>query len=318
MGYYLQRCTNMQIRGDDMKIGYYPILDMLLGVRHLYCSERYYSIPPALQGIRDKLDSSQMDMIFKIGEKTGGWLTVIETVIKLIVDGIGSPEEILLYLQNNYSVISWGELADLQKKEAALFLINMWEAFFSVEAARNSKTMIGKVQEIYKNVEAKGVLDFLNECSDRTVKLDENTMKIMIKPERIVDFSQVNNVILTPSLFTSRKMMFWNNGLNYAFYISFESVDDESLEPPDMILLKTLALNDKTRFKMLKIISSGSCSAMEISQRLNLNPSTVSRHLKLFKDAGFVDVFNQDGNMVYYSINIDEIKKTFDIILNYL
>jgi DNA-binding transcriptional ArsR family regulator len=178
--------------------------------------------------------------------------------------------------------------------------------------------MIGKVQEIYKNVEAKGVLDFLNECSDRTVKLDENTMKIMIKPERIVDFSQVNNVILTPSLYTSRKMMFWNSGLNYAFYISFESVDDESLEPPDMILLKTLALNDKTRFKMLKIISSGSCIAMEISQRLNLNPSTVSRHLKLFKDAGFVDVFNQDGNMVYYSINIDEIKKTFDIILNYL
>lgn len=301
-----------------MKIGYYPILDMLLGIRHLYSSERYYPITPALQSIKDKLDSSKMDLIFKIGEKTSGWLSVIEAVIKMIVEGIGSPEEILLYLENNYSTISLGELSDSQKKETALFLINLWEAFFSVESAKNSKVMINKVQEIYINVEAKGLLNFLNECSDRTVKIHENTMKIMIKPEHVVNFSKVNNAILTPSLFTSRKMMFWNNGLDYLFYISFESVEDEKLEPPDMILLKTLALNDKTRLKILKIISSGSCNAMEISQKLNLNPSTVSRHLKLFKDAGFVDVFSQNGNTVYYSINVEEIKKTFNMILNYL
>lgn len=305
-------------RGDMMKIGYYPILDMLLGIRHLYNRERYYAQTPSLEAVKDKLDSGEMDLIFKVGEKTNGWLSVIETVINLIVNGMGNPEEILLYLSSKSSIYECGQLTVKGNNEMALFLINLWEKYFSVETAKNSKAMMERVREIHKNVEIRGILDFLNDSSDRTVKIDESKMKILIKPEHIVDFSKVNNIILTPSLFTSRKMMFWNRGLDYVFYISFEGTAYEKLEPPDMILLKTLALNDKTRLKMLKIISGGSSSAMDIAQRLNLNPSTVSRHLKLFKDAGFVDVFSQDGNMMYYSINVDEIKKTFEMILNYL
>jgi DNA-binding transcriptional ArsR family regulator len=92
----------------------------------------------------------------------------------------------------------------------------------------------------------------------------------------------------------------------------------ENIEPSDMLLLRTLAVNDRTRLKMLKLLVSRSYSTNEMAERLNVNASTVSRHFKVFKDAGFVDISSQEGNFIYYSLNIKEIRSSFKDVLNYI
>lgn len=92
----------------------------------------------------------------------------------------------------------------------------------------------------------------------------------------------------------------------------------EEFEPSDMMLLKCLALNDKTRLKMLRMLHNKNYSVADMAERLKVNSSTVSRHIKVFKDSGFVDIFSQEGNSIYYSLNRREIKNAFDEILNYI
>jgi DNA-binding transcriptional ArsR family regulator len=69
---------------------------------------------------------------------------------------------------------------------------------------------------------------------------------------------------------------------------------------------------------MLKILSTGNYSTADIAEKLNINSSTISRHFKLFKDAGFVDIFSQEGNSIYYSLNIKEIEQSFKMIFYYI
>ena len=85
-----------------------------------------------------------------------------------------------------------------------------------------------------------------------------------------------------------------------------------------MLLLKTMALNDRTRLKMLKILSSANYSTGNMAEILNVNSSTISRHFKLFKDAGYVDISAQEGNSIYYSLNENELKNSFNMIFDYI
>lgn len=303
-------------RRDKMKLGYYPILDMLLGVREIYAVERFMPLPYILDSIKEKLSDSDKELLLKIGDKTHGWLHVIETVIDLIKDGITNSEEMLVYLSRNSSIIKGENLKEYEQREIAFFIINLWQNYFSNEIARWSKVIFENVLEISKSLEEESLIDYLTKKTDRVVKVNDNELKVLIKPEHTI--KDIETAIVMPSIFTSRRFVFWNSGNNYVFYISMESEGEKNIEPSDMLLIKVSALNDKTRLKMLKILSSGSRSAMEIAQMLNLNASTVSRHFKLFKDAGFVNIFSQEGNLIYYSIDENEIKSTMELIFDYI
>lgn len=69
---------------------------------------------------------------------------------------------------------------------------------------------------------------------------------------------------------------------------------------------------------MLKLLAERSYSTNEMADRLNMNASTVSRHFKVFKDAGFVDICSREGNFIYYSLNIQEIENVFKGVLHYI
>jgi DNA-binding transcriptional ArsR family regulator len=121
-----------------------------------------------------------------------------------------------------------------------------------------------------------------------------------------------------PSIFASRNLTFWHKDNNYLFFVSKGSRTSQPLEPSDQLILKTLAFNDKTRLKMLRLLSTDNYNTAEMSEKLNNNPSTISRHFKLFKDAGYVNIFSQEGNFINYSLNHSEIEKSLKEIANYI
>jgi DNA-binding transcriptional ArsR family regulator len=149
-------------------------------------------------------------------------------------------------------------------------------------------------------------------------KCGENALNVHIKPEHVIQLDKMQSAIVMPSIYASRRLTFWYSGHSYLFYISLDTFSYENIEPSDMLLLKTLAVNDRTRLKMLKLMADRSYSTNEMAERLNMNASTVSRHFKVFKDAGFVDISSQEGNFIYYSLNIEEIRNSFKDVLNYI
>lgn len=62
------------------------------------------------------------------------------------------------------------------------------------------------------------------------------------------------------------------------------------------------ALSDKNRLRILKALQSKYLCVCEIRELLDLALSTVSQHLKLLKDTGFI-LEEKDGKWVNFKIN---------------
>ena len=62
------------------------------------------------------------------------------------------------------------------------------------------------------------------------------------------------------------------------------------------------ALSDSNRLRILKILQQRELCVCEIREILDLANSTVSKHLSILKDNGFINE-RKDGKWVYYNIN---------------
>jgi len=76
-------------------------------------------------------------------------------------------------------------------------------------------------------------------------------------------------------------------------------------------------LSDKNRLRILKMLQSKPLCGCEISSILNLAASTVSQHVGLLKDSGFIIEY-KDGRWTNYSINHNSDDKRVIAILTSL
>ncbi len=243
-------------------------------------------------------------------------MKVIAKLIDTHVSGTSNTEEIILKLLNDPSIL-FSDMDSPNAQTSETFL-KLWQNIFNTETAKHSKALLDKSIEINNQVSKDGAVSYLTGISDRVNKINETTLKFMIKPDHEEKIEDIENIIIMPSVFAVRNLTFWHSGKTYVFFISLNASKDKSLEPSDNLLLKAMALNDKTRLKMLRILNNGHCSSSEMAEKLEVNPSTVSRHFKLFKDAGFVEVFTQEGNTVYYTLNKSEIQTSLNMIYTYI
>lgn len=319
---YASKCVYAQICKDviflKLKVGYFPFLDMVLAFRQVYSVERFKPFNGSLENIARKLTADEEKFVEEYGDITGGWLDAISNLIPRVLEGSAGPEETIMALKNNPGI-----LLDPKKRSTAIGknpaddLLSLWQHYFLPEISRNSGSLFNKALELSTVVEREGLLNYLLSITDR-ISIEDNTLSFKIKPEHSVKLDELGTVILMPSLFASRNFTFWYNGNDYLIFISLNSREHRDKEPSDMLLLKTLAFNDRTRLKMLRLLRSSSYTVSAMAEKLGLNVSTVSRHFKVFKDAGYVDILSQEGNSIHYSLNIKEVESATKAIINYI
>jgi len=87
------------------------------------------------------------------------------------------------------------------------------------------------------------------------------------------------------------------------------------------IFLKTISsLNDETRIQILEFIAlNGEVCVCDIENSFNMIQSRISRHLKILKEAGFLQV-NRKGRWGYYSIRkpLDQFRQSILKEISYL
>lgn len=301
-----------------LKLGYYPILDMALASRQLYSRERFKPYVQTLESISNRISDSDQSFIDGFGDATSGWLDILEKLIHITLYDTVSVEEFIVNLHKNPEILLDAKSFNGDINGVAKTISKLWQNYFSNETSKNNKLIYEKVMEISKDIDTYDIIPYLLKTSDRIEKADEDVLKFLIKPQHQININEIDNIIVMPSIFASRDLTFWYNGKDYLFYVSINSSNRQPIEPSDMLLLKTMALNDRTRLKMLKILSSGNYSTGNMAEILNVNSSTISRHFKLFKDAGYVDISAQEGNSIYYSLNEIELKNSLDMISDYI
>lgn len=77
------------------------------------------------------------------------------------------------------------------------------------------------------------------------------------------------------------------------------------------------AMSDPNRLRILKALQSKILCVCEIKELLNLANSTVSQHLKILKEAGFI-IEDKDGKWVNYKINPQPADERISSILSSL
>lgn len=81
------------------------------------------------------------------------------------------------------------------------------------------------------------------------------------------------------------------------------------------------ALGDETRLGILQLLAEQEMCVCEIIDKLGMNQSAVSHHLKILKHAGLV-LDERDGKWIYYSLNPEvffqlNLEDSHDLILSY-
>ena len=296
------------------KIGYYPLLDAALAMRQIFSVERFKPFCPSLEIIDSRITKEDREQVMSIAPFTEEWLDVIKNLIDLTMEGIVSTEELFLKAFHSPALF----FGHSGTSEHVDFLSEIFYNHVSVEASKYTKQIRKKSIEISEASSTQGIIDYILSLSDRFEKTDSNRIKFNIKPELSVSIEDIETIIVMPSVFSSRNVSFWYSGNVFLFFVALDSKVMSLEEPSDMLLLRTLAFNDKTRLKMLKTLAHSALSANEMAEIMGVNASTVSRHFKVFKDTGFVDIQSQEGNSVYYSINENEIKKSIETIYDYI
>ncbi|MCM1991848.1 ArsR/SmtB family transcription factor [Oceanirhabdus seepicola] len=297
-----------------IKIGYYPMLDMALAIRQIYSVERFKPFCISLEWLDSRLSKEEKDKINTIAASTHDWLDVIKKMIDMTMEGITSPEEMFIKVSKNPEYI-FGLNA---KNYMSEMLSDIWYNHCFVEMSKYSKQISSKAMEISKRETKEELLDYILGLSDRIEREENNIIKFNIKPEFKVHVDDIENIIVMPSIFSSRNVAFWYSEKTFLFFVALDSKPMTLQEPSDMLLLRTLAFNDKTRLKMLRTLTQSALSVNDMADKMKINASTVSRHFKVFKDVGFVDIQRQEGNSIYYGINENEIKKSMESIYNYI
>ena len=75
-------------------------------------------------------------------------------------------------------------------------------------------------------------------------------------------------------------------------------------------------IGNRTRFKMLILLSEKPCSVGEIAEHVTVSQPTASQHLKILSAANLI-INDKRGQYVYYSLNYDYLLDNLkELVLN--
>lgn len=310
---------------------YSELFDMFLLLRQIFSNERFRPFNSVTDRISENLSPFQLESIHILGVLTNGYLSALRVLIDSdnlsLADIIENPsilfisekdeihdERIFDQFESLYS--QYGENEGIKKQTADL-LKNLWSDPVCREKANHSRRLLDKIEALRQDLKRFGTLSYLEGISDRFYR-DNEYIHFRIKPELKLKICEIENIIIVPSIYATRDLTFWYSGNNLLFFISLSRESGKSYNPSDMHILYTSAINDKTRLKMLRYMSGRNCTAGELAEFLGMNASTISRHLKVFKDAGFVDLYSNEGKQIIYTINRSGIEHAFEKLKSFL
>lgn len=135
-----------------------------------------------------------------------------------------------------------------------------------------------------------------------------------------IPLRDLDRIQFIPSAFCPRRLMFYRLGPTQIFFYdpTRELAPAQVAEAPESLVLGFSALGDMTRLKLLRLIATESLPAQEMARRLEVNESTISRHLRLMVEAGLVNRERQEGKYVLYGFQRERIDQLAALVGAYL
>ncbi len=192
------------------------------------------------------------------------------------------------------------------RKRLSGFLSRYWEGYFATEFQRLEPQFLADLTRkawMLRRMEAGA---FLTSLSNRIVAdVESDQVTIRKECEFTIDCGRLQWFTVIPSVFISPHLMLGEGADSRHFVVAYDLLASGLQEsvplPPGRLVSILRALGDEVRLTILRLVGEQRRSTQELSQLLSLTPPSVSRHLRILKEAGLVSSVGE-GYYVYYHL----------------
>jgi len=278
-----------------------PLLDMALSLLVIQNPERFGNPGAWAQRALDKLKPGVLEQLREHGER----VDLFSLAMEAEATRLPTPDALRT-------------LQAAEPKLAAL-LLQYWETISPEVGARAGVLAESLTRELTR-LSQSDPLAFIGHFSDRVTIADDGEALLLHWGKGMrVPLAHLDRILLVPSAFCPRRLMFYRLDRVQIFFYS--PLHEEPLrveEAPESLVVGYSALADGTRLSLLRMIARETLPAQEMARRLEVNESTVSRHLRLLVEAGLVGRERQEGKYILYSLQPDRIEQLAAVLKSYL
>jgi ArsR family transcriptional regulator len=166
-----------------------------------------------------------------------------------------------------------------------------WESYFAQEVTRYTQIWEDSVLEKSRALSSQDGLEFVKRLSAHEEL-----------PEQIPQGYPTQEILLVPSFFARRQLMFYGYGSVTIIYdcqlteqrrAQMQTFEDE-------VVAVAKALSEKTRLQLLRLIAQDpQLYGRELSKLCHVSQPSVSRHLRILKQSGLLEERPSDNRITY-------------------
>ena len=152
----------------------------------------------------------------------------------------------------------------------------------------------------------------------------ERFMKLAMRGVEWQSPVRFRRILFAPSFFCRPAVYYheWQGTLTFCIPVETSILESETssadLRPPgEEISRFFLTLGDKTRLRILRLLSEREMYLTELSERLGLTKATTKHHMVILRANGFVILYERD-RMTYYALKPDIARHADRLISEYL
>lgn len=270
---------------------YAPLLDTALSLLVLLNPERFEQRAPWVNRVQARLPEGLLDSLRELSHHVD--------LFALAMEPEGAPDTPVPEALNHI---------EREHPDLAHALRQYWEAV-APEIGAQTGLLVSSIQRERERLNQMDPLAFICRFSDRvSVAGDGEAIVLHWGKGMQVPLADLDRILFVPSAFCPRRLMFYRLGRTQIFFYNPQEEEPKAVEEaPESLVLGFAALADPTRLKLLRLIATESLPAQEMAQRLGVNQSTVSRHLRMLVEAGLVGRDHQEGRYLFYSLQADRI-----------
>jgi DNA-binding transcriptional ArsR family regulator len=184
-----------------------------------------------------------------------------------------------------------------------------WETYFAEQVKRYAALWDESIGEKSRALASQGALEFVKTLSDHPEL-----------PDQIPAGYSTREILLVPSYFARHPLMFFGYGsITIIYDCQLTEQRRQQLEILEHgILAVAKALGDKTRLQLLRfMVQDPHLYGRELSKLCHVSQPTISRHLRILKEAGLLEE-KPVGNHITYQVLRERIEKLAPQLISYL
>ena len=286
----------IQIKGaedlkEKIKIVYNPLSELALALDLLSHPRHHKLHLHWVDAVLDRFSQKEKEQLGFYEKQLDGYLN-----LDLHIEYLNYPFELSLKSSTCSSYLcsqkNWISNLNTEAMEQLTFFLGfIWENYIYPVVEEHYSVIKEQKKSGYALLNEKGHQFLFRKVNDRISFTGNNSIKIEKWMESTFESHDLHSFYLELSLFAFPHLVVSDRHREGSFWLTWDVPfqDDRIIAPGiDRISAKAFALSDKSRLRILLILSDEPMTQKELTRNMGFAKSTISRHINILMDAGLI------------------------------